>query len=334
MHAAILDIAGCLPERRVTNEDLARDHADWPVAKIAAKVGIDARHVAAPGELSSDLGCTAASRLFAQGRCAPGDVDFLLFCTQSPDYFLPTTACILQERLGLPRSAGALDFNLGCSGFTYGLSLAKGLVETGQARNVLLVTAETYSKFLDPDDRGVRTIFGDGAAATLVGALPAPAPDGRAWIGGTLFGTDGRGAGDLIVRAGGLREPATEARPPRLEMRGPEIYSYTLDVVPGAVRDLLARTGESIDDIDQFVFHQANRHMLEALRRSIGIPAERFAFHLRDVGNTVSATIPLTLKALADRRAIARGSKVLLVGFGVGYSLALTRITWHGHTPT
>jgi len=333
VNAAIIDTADHLPEERLTNEDLSREHPDWPVTKIAAKLGIETRRIAAPGELSSDLGVAAAQKLFARGRCAPGDIDFLLFCTQSPDYSLPTSAGVVQERLGLPRTAGALDFNLGCSGFTYGLSLAKGLVETGQARNVLLVTAETYSKFLAPDDRGVRTIFGDGAAATLVGAVPTLPDDGTAWIGRTLFGTDGRGAEDLIVRTGGLREPSTEASPPRLEMRGAEIYTYTLEVIPAGVRELLARTNERVEDIDLFVFHQANRHMLEALRRFIGIAAERFFFHLSDVGNTVSATIPMALRAAADQGVLKPGHRVVLVGFGVGYSLALTRIVWRGDAP-
>lgn len=330
MYAAIIDSAHHLPDLRLTNDDLAREFPGWSVAKIAAKVGIDARHIAAPGELSSDLGFQAAQKLFARGRCSPAGVDFLLFCTQSPDYFLPTTACLLQERLGLPRSAGALDFNLGCSGFTYGLSLAKGLIETGQCRNVLLITAETYSKFLSPDDRGVRTIFGDGAAATLIGAVDDPPPGGGAWIGPCVFGTDGRGADALIVRTGGMREPATDQSPPRLEMKGPEVFSFTLEAIPAAVHELLARSGDAVADVDLFIFHQANEHMIRALQRSLRIPDERFMLYLRDVGNTVSATIPLAMEAAVEQGRLKPGDRMVLVGFGVGYSWSVIRAVWRG----
>src|SRR5205814_5406449 len=134
---------------------------DWPVKKIEAKTGIHERHIAGAEQTSADLGFLAARKLFDSGACKPEGIDYLLFCTQSPDYFLPSTACLLQDRLGIPTTAGALDFNLGCSGYIYGLGLAQGLISSGQASNVLLITAETYSKFIHPRDKSVRTIFGD-----------------------------------------------------------------------------------------------------------------------------------------------------------------------------
>jgi len=338
MFAAVRAIEYHLPETTLSNEELAESFPDWTPEKIAAKTGIVQRRIAAPQECASDLAVAAARKLFASGACRPEEIDFLLLCTQSPDYFLPTTACILQDRLGLPTRAGALDFNLGCSGFVYGLGLAKGLVETGQAANVLLLTADTYSKFLHPNDRSVRPLFGDAAAATLVQRRPdAPASD-LPWIGPFVFGTDGRGMENLIVHAGGMRQPAQGRTssgpdaiaalpsPDHLSMNGPEIFTFALRAVPQAVKELLERAERTIDDIDLFVFHQANRYMLEHLREKLKIPAEKFVVAMSHVGNTVSSTIPIALKEAVGRSLLPPGKLVMLVGFGVGYSWSATLI--------
>ncbi len=327
MQAAIRDIAYHLPSRELTNADLAREFPDWGVEKISRKTGIASRRIAAEGECSSDLAVEAARALFARGACRPADIDFVLFCTQSPDYFLPTTACLLQDRVGVPTSAGALDFNLGCSGYVYGLGLAKGLIETGQARRVLLITAETYSKFLNPADKGVRTIFGDGAAATLVTA----AADDKPAIGPFVYGTDGRGAEKLIVRAGGMRQPRGGDASDFLVMDGPEIFAFTIAAVPAMVRQLLDVAGIAPKDVDLFVFHQANRYMLEHLRNTLDIPPEKFPVCLQDCGNTVSSTIPITLHRACEARELRPGQTVMLVSFGVGYSWASAMIRWTGH---
>ncbi|MBI3823997.1 MAG: ketoacyl-ACP synthase III, partial [Planctomycetes bacterium] len=277
MFAAIRAIEYHLPEGSLTNRDLSSAFPDWSMDKIADKTGIDERRIAGLEECASDLAVAAAHKLFASGACSPASIDFVLLCTQSPDYFLPTTACLLQHRLGIPTKVGALDFNLGCSGFVYGLSLAKGLIETKQAANVLLLTAETYSKFVHASDRGVRTIFGDAAAATLIQARPDAAPSGSPWLGPFVFGTDGQGADNLIVRAGGLRQRSSSNEADhRLFMNGPEIFSFTLRAVPDAVRDLIARAEITLNDVDLFVFHQANRYMLEHLRQKMNIPTEKF----------------------------------------------------------
>src|SRR5262245_31853654 len=205
--ASIRAIASYLPERTLTNEQVAADVPDRPADKILEEPGIACRRVASEEECASDLGVRAAERLFQSGACRPEDVDYLLFCTQSPDYFLPTTACLVQDRLGLGTGCGALGINQGCSGFVYGLALGKSLIESGVADGVLLITAETYSKFLNARDRSVRTIFGDAAAATFLAATEADAD----LVGPFVFGTDGRGAENLIVAAGGLRKPLTAA---------------------------------------------------------------------------------------------------------------------------
>lgn len=336
MQAKITAIAYALPTGSLDNEQLVAEFADWTVDKIAAKTGIDLRWIAAADECASDLGVRAAEQLFAESGVAPAEVDFVLFCTQSPDYFLPTTACLIQHRLGIPTSAGALDFNLGCSGFVYGLGLAKGLLESGQARNLLLITAETYSKFIHPADRSVRTLFGDAGAAALISASAAEDA-----IGPFVYGTDGSGGANLIVPAGGCREPLTAAArvatadeqgnlraPANLYMNGSEIFTFTLAAVPQAVAALLTRTGDSIETIDLFVFHQANRFMLDHLRKKCHIPVEKFVLAYQHVGNTVSSTIPIAMKEAERSGQLRPGMRVMLVGFGVGYSWAACLIRW------
>lgn len=341
MFATIRAIEYHLPESVVTNEDLVRDFPDWTMSKIAHKTGILHRHIAGPQECASDLAVIAAEKLFATGICHREEIDYLLLCTQSPDYILPTTACVLQDRLGLPTTIGALDFNLGCSGYVYGLSLARGLIETGQAKRVLLLTAETYSKHMHREDRSVRALFGDAATATLIEGRADTPDDSLPWIGPFVFGTDGRGRDNLIVARGGMRHPeavpesdreGTSDRnngdrfPNHLYMNGPEIFTFTLEAVPPAVEALLQLSGRSLESIDRFVFHQANRFMLEHLRSKLGIPPEKFVVALSESGNTVSSTIPIALKEARDRGQINDGQRIMLVGFGVGYSWGATLI--------
>ncbi len=334
-HAVIAAIAHHLPARELTNEDLASELGDWTPEKIFEKTGIRTRRIAAAQECASDLGVAAAQRLFEGGACDPGAIDFLIFCTQSPDYFLPATACTVQARLGLPTSCGAVDINQGCSGFVYGLALAKSLVEAGTASRVLLVTADTYTKFLHPRDRAVRTIFGDGAAATLVVGKEAAEES----IGPFVLGTDGRGACQLIVPAGGLRRRASAETAVALEaeggnwrsaqnlyMNGPEIFNFTLSAVPPLVEQLRLKCNGGVQEVDYYVFHQANRFMLERLRNKLKIAPEKFCIDLEDCGNTVSSTIPLALERARRAGRITSGQRVMLVGFGVGFSWAASMI--------
>ncbi len=334
--ARIVAIESYLPQQILGNEALAALYPDWSADKILAKTGIATRHIAADNETAGDLAEGAARRLFATGICAPADIDFLILCTQAPDYFLPTTACVLQHRLGLPRTAGALDINLGCSGFVYGLSLAKGLIESGSAHRVLLLTADTYSKYIHPLDKSVRTLFGDGAAATLIESAQA---DQQGSIGPFVFGTDGRGADKLIVEAGGFRTPVSDATAQEvtdtsgnvrsrehLFMDGGEVMAFSLTEVPKAVDALLEKSGISRDSIDLYVLHQANRFMLDALRKKLKVPEEKVPVLMQNCGNTVSSTIPLALKSLRAQQRLPSGTRAMLVGFGVGYSWAAANV--------
>lgn len=334
--AIISAIATCLPERVLTNEELATRPGMWPAEEIFAKTGIRERHIAADGETAADLAVKAAERLFADNNLDRQQIDYLLFCTQSPDHFLPATACLIQERLGLPRAIGALDFNQGCSGFIYGLSLGRALIESGQARSVLLLTAETYSKYIHPRDRSVATLFGDAACATLLSA-----DDGPAGVGEFVFSSDGRGGKNLIVPTGGHRQArSVESGQPiededgnirsrdNLYMNGREIFRFAITEVPKTVRQLLEKSGRTADDIDFFVLHQANRYMLDELVKRLKVPAEKVPYEFEDVGNTVSSTIPIVLDRMSRSGRLRSGNKLVLVGFGVGYSWAGCMVTW------
>ena len=295
-----------LPDDVLSNSRLAELYPEWTEVKIASKTGIMARHVSSAEESALDLAEGAARKLLMAYDTDIGTIDFLLLCTQSPKYKLPSTACLLHERLGLRKDAGALTFDHGCSGFIYGLSLAKGLISGGMAKNVLLVTAETYTKYIVPEDKSTRTIFGDGAAVVLIDEAVALK------IGAFSFGTDGSGAEKLIVRDN------------RLFMDGPEIFNFTLDIVPKTMDDVLSKNKLTRDDIDLYVFHQANKFMLDAIRKVNGIPRDKFYVNLEMTGNTVSSTIPIALKQLQDAGKLQSGMKVMLMGFGVGLSWGAT----------
>ena len=321
--ASIGPIAIHLPEAVEDNDQLRAEFPQWDLDQIYEKTGIRARHIAADDECASDLGVAAAEQLFRKHDIDPLSIDFLLFCTQTPDYPLPTTACLMQQRLGLSTSIGALDFNLGCSGFVYGLSLADGLIRSGAARRVLLITAETYSKYIDKSDRALRTIFGDGAAATLVEAQPTRS------LGSFRFGTDGRGANTLMATEGGWRRPEAAIQPSKrkrwpssLFMDGPELVKTTLDVVPPLIDDLLADAQWERDDVDMYLMHQATRFMLEHLRERLDLDEEHTPEALLDCGNTVSSTIPLLIDELRRSGQLRPGKQTLLIGFGVGLSWA------------
>ena len=324
MKAFIKAITYSLPDLVVTNEDLVREFPEWSVEKIADKVGINNRHIAAENETSADLALRAAKKLFEEHPEIKKDsVDFILFCTQSPDYFLPTSACVIQDKLGLPTSCGALDFNLGCSGYVYGLSLAKGLLLGGIARNVLLLTGETYSKFMHPKDKGNRTIFGDAGSATLVSS------EGFAEIGNFSLGTDGRGAENLMVKSGGMRfreqfndlqfeDNGNPLSSDHLYMNGSEIFNFTIDAVPPLIEDTLVKNQLSRDDVDGYVFHQANKFMINFLRKKIKIESDKFYTYMSEVGNTVSNTIPIVLTEKLKENSLK--GNIIIAGFGVGYS--------------
>ena len=331
--ARIVAVDYTLPEREITNEELDRQHPRWRVAEVALRTGVISRRWCGPGETALDLGERACRQLAARTGLDLARADALLFCTQSPDYLMPPNACLLQHRLSLPPTVAALDFTLACSGYIYGLYLAKSLIESGAATNVLLVSAETYSKRFHPDDRGPATLFGDGGAATWIST--------GAGIGPCLLGTDGSAAAWFSIPGGGARHPssAETARPAadesgnvrsseHIHMNGVAVLEFVKNKIPGLVRALLAREALTWSDIDLVIFHQASEIALKYLQDALNIPAAKVFRNLARVGNTVSASIPIALRDAEIQGLLRPESRILLTGFGVGLSWGGCIVNW------
>ncbi len=274
-----------LPDTILNNEDVASVMPGWSSDKIYDKIGIKHRHIASQDETALDLATKACEKI--RKNLDFEKIDSLILCTQSPEYLLPTGACILQHRIGLNSNTMCFDFNLGCPGYIYGLAIAKGLIQSKIIKNCLLVTADTYTKYLDQNDGSNRAIFGDGASVTyLESSLDSQ-------ILNFVLGTDGSGSSNLIVKGGATKDIKNSN--PKLYMNGGEIFNFTNKSVPILVENTLKENGMEIDEIDYFVFHQANMYMLEHLRKKIGIPREKFIVDMENFGNTVSSTIPIVL---------------------------------------
>ena len=327
-----------VPQRTLDNEELIAKFTGWTAEKMERKLGIVSRPIAAPGETATDMAVSASRRLLDSGIVDPASIDFLVFCTQSPDYFLPTGACLLQDRLGLSKRCGAFDINLGCSGYVYGLAIIKGLVDSGLARRVLFVTSETYSKYINEMDRASRPLFGDAATATLIEAVPT-ASDTDSSIGPFRFGTDGSGADLLIVPAGAHRIPPTDETKKvlpdmrgnfrsqeQLMMSGPGIFNFAVEEVPPLVETLEEECRQKNLPIDTYIFHQANRYMLSRLQDLCHLEGARYFSNMLTRGNSVSSSIPLAIHDAVTEGFIHQGESALLVGFGVGLSWAGCRI--------
>lgn len=319
---AVLGLGTDLPEQVVTNDDLAAvlDTSDeW----IRTRTGITERRVAADGEATADLAARAARRALDDAGLEVDDVAMLLVATTTPDHPIPGTAPLVAARLGahLP----ALDVNAACSGFVYGLQVAAGLVAVGQGP-VLLVGAETLTRVVDPADRAVRVLFGDGAGAVVLGA------DADGALGPFDLGSDGTDPSILWQEASGTHEPATAdavaAGRHYLTMRGTEVYRHAVVRMAASSRAVLDAAGLEVDDVDLVVGHQANRRILDAVADRLGVPAERCHVTVDRHANTSAASIPL---ALADAREAGRlhdGDRILLTAFGAGLTWGSTLLTW------
>jgi 3-oxoacyl-[acyl-carrier-protein] synthase III len=326
-----------LPETLRTNEDLVKLNPTWNADEIFRRTGIRQRHIAAPDETSGDMGVRAAEKLLTESNVDRQQIDVLIFCSQSADYYIPATACILQHRLQLSSSCAAFDVSLGCSAFTYGLWMARSMILGGAARKVLLITSDKMTQYCNTRDMVTAVVFGDGAAATLISGEEQGA---LALIGPSVLGTDGRGAQSLIVPAGGSRCPRSveTARvkedangnvrnDEQLYMDGTEVFNFTLSAVPAGIRRLLTEIKREKDEIDLFLLHQANGFMLDALRRSMKLKPEQLPIDIAEIGNTTSASIPILIRRLRDQGRISSGMRCVLAGFGVGYSWAMTYVT-------
>lgn len=312
-----------LPEAVLTNDELV-ERFDFKRPFLDDKIGVHTRHIASPDEAVSDLAVAAAETMFAQCPVPRENVDLVVLCTQNPDFKLPTTANLVQDRLGLPQTVAAFDINQGCSGYVYGLSVTRAMMMAHDFDTALLLTADSYTKVMDPGDRNTAPLFGDGAAATLMTS------DGAGKLGSFTFGSDGSGADDLIVRGGGSRNPDMPTTGPgALYMNGRAIYKFMIHHVPPDVDRCLAANNLTRDDVDYFVFHQASGHMVRSLVREMELPEEKVPMVIQDCANTVSSTLPIVLDSLGGPAALA-GKTVLLCGFGVGLSWASTVARFEG----
>ena len=284
---------------------------DWQADRLLAKTGIFQRHLATPEESPLSLAVEASEKVL--NDASRNKIDGLIYVTQSPESTIPTTACLLHERLGLAENCLAFDLNQGCSGFVYGLSMASGLLRTEQITRCLLVCAEGYSKYISPDDRTCRPIFSDGASAVIIDAA------GSGDIGPFVFATDGKGAPNLALKKNNGAEIVGDQV---LHMNGPKVLEFTMEAVPASVSRLIDKAGLTLAEIDMFVFHQASKVVLDRVRQNLDIDEAKMFRNYRDIGNTVSATIPVAMKQAQSAGLLAADMTVLVMGFGVGYSLA------------
>lgn len=329
MEAYIKDIQFYVPEISVSDAELKERFPDHDVERTSNVIGVHNRFISPPDFTSRNLAELAAEKLFTRGKITKEEIDFLILVTQTPDYKQPSTACIIQNDLGLRNNIGAFDVNLGCSGFMYGLSMGKSLIESGMCRNVLVLTAETSTRNLHPQDAGSFLMFGDAGTACVVSS------EGLCRIGNYEFGTDGSGYDKLIIKTGGYKYPEkiNDAHFDELgniissdhaSMDGNEVFVFTIKAVPKLVRNSLAKNDMDIQDVDLFIFHQANAFILEFLRKKIKIDKDKFFVDMEKYGNTSSCTIPICLVDAIEQGKIKTGSKVSISAFGIGYSWAGT----------
>jgi 3-oxoacyl-[acyl-carrier-protein] synthase-3 len=313
-----------VPSKVVTNEDLARLGCDseW----IVQRTGILQRRHAAVDEATSDLAYHAATRCLAAAECSPSEVDLLIVATITPDFQTPSTACLLQERLGL--LAPAMDLGAACAGFLYGLVTAAQFIRTGAAKRALVIGAEVMSRTVNPDDKRTYPLFGDGAGAVL---LTADRHDGAGLLGYTL-GAEGSGAPLLYIPAGGSREPLTAeacaAGRHFLNMDGRQVFKWAVRVIADSAQDVLSLAGLQASDLRWVILHQANRRILDAACDQMKVPHERLLVNVDRYGNTSAASVPLALDEAVRQGQLRRGDYVLLSGFGAGLSWGTAVLRW------
>ncbi len=317
--ARIAGVVSTLPPIRVENSRFVERFGEAAVADVVKMIGVQSRYKGLPGQTTSDLCEIASRRLMDQLGWEPESVDALILITQTPDCLTPSTACILQAKLGLSTRVQAFDVNLGCSGYTYGLWLSFAMVHAG-LRRVLLLAGDSGTDLADERDRSTALLFGCAGSATAIEADPDAPP------AAFVLGTDGTGARNLIVQGGGSRPPVPDPRQGedadynKLFMDGGEVFSFTLKAVPGLIARTLSLADRTIGEIDAVLLHQASKFMITHLGKKIGVTPDRLPINIDRYGNTASATLPLLLTDDMGPRLRERGGRLILAGFGIGWS--------------
>ncbi len=316
-----------LPIKTLSNDDLQLLHPAWDLKKVGEKSGVLSRHIAADGETALDLACKAVEQLLNNGVIDIGGIDGIIFCTQSADYIMPSNAFLIHKHFKFGNKVWAFDYNLACSGYIYGISICRGMIETGMAKNILLITADTYSKYINKDDRSTSVLFGDGAAVTLI------SQDDISSVIDIQLASSGKEFESFYIPSGGCRIPKNEetrkliidhsgnqTTQENIQMNGFAVWKFISVTVPSQIKDLLHKNNLNIRDIDFFGFHQASKLTLDSLIKALKIENTQTFSNLENVGNTVSASIPIALKQAEEQGKLKRGDLILLSGFGVGLS--------------
>jgi 3-oxoacyl-[acyl-carrier-protein] synthase III len=325
MSVVFRSIGSSVPERRVTNDELATmvDTSDeW----IRSHSGIGARHIAADGQTTSDLGTGAALEAIKKAGITPHDIDYIVVATNTPDYFgFPSTACLIQDKIGA-NGAAAFDLSAGCTGFIYAVQVAQGLLESGQGRNALVVGADTLTRITDWTDRATCVLFGDGAGAAVLSRIQEP---GRGVLKGIL-GAEGSGHKDLVLVQSEKsksfdREPHTISH---IYMNGQNVYNFAVKSISVLVERLFHASAYSLEDLRWIVPHQANARIVQAAAKRLRIPEERFYMNIEEYANTSAASIPLALAEMDSKGLLKKGELVMLIGFGAGLTYGATLVRW------
>jgi 3-oxoacyl-[acyl-carrier-protein] synthase-3 len=312
-------ICTCVPSERFDNLKDAKEFTQEEIRKVTAMAGIAARRVADESTCSSDLCEVAANRVLEMTGWERDSIDALIMVTQSPDYFTPSTACLLQKRLNLSEQCAAFDVGLGCSGYPYGLWLASIILQSGGLKRVLLLDGETAARFAEKGDRAVSLLFGDAGSAT---ALEASDPSNGNKSTFVLY-SDGGGYKDLIIEGGGFRDRFPEDRRKYyVSMNGANVFNFTIKRVPDLVQETLSFAKITTEEIDYFIFHQSNQFMIKHLMKKIGIPDQKTPLILKEYGNTGGVSVPLTITLGGLERRRDKTLRLLLLGYGTGLSWA------------
>lgn len=331
MASNIKYISEFFPKVEYTNDDFFKEFPQLEKQKKSLeKIGVEKRHIISKSETSLDLAINAAKKLLEEHPIKPNDIDFIIFCSLEFDYALPSTAAVFQDKLGLSKNIGAIDLVSSCTGFIHSLSVAKGLMETNEHKNILMLFPSSLTKEFHQKDYNSKFIFGDGATAVLLDNKKENS------IGQFVFGTDGSRKDYIIIKDGRGRNPINKSSytenineygnvscNANFYMNGTGVFLFGIKTIPKLIEEILFKNDKTIDEIDYFVLHQANEFLLDSIRKKANIPKEKFIIHLKDTGNTVASTIPLALNSLMKKDKNLSGKSVLIAAFGTG-------LTWGG----
>lgn len=336
MTTTITGMHYCIPTGVVTNAELSERFGERTIQSITRMAGVLERRVVLPGQTAADLGYCAAVRLLEAKGILREEIDLLIFASQTADYQLPATACVIHQRLGLAETCASFDLSLGCTAFPYAISVASSMVEAGGFQKALVINADALTTIIHPMDRGLVPLHGDAAAVSLVERCNGDG--GLLWC---ELGTDGSGHSHLVVPASGARIPRTEETKrefadetgiirtqEHLFMNGPAVFHFSLHKVPDAIRAALHKHQMTIEDFDLVLLHQANRTMVDMIYKALKVPPERRFYFMENTGNASGASSPMLLAEAWRQGRIKPGQKTLLAAFGVGLSWGTMAIQW------